>query len=251
MGFLDRFRKNNEKSNSEEIKLHVAGATVRHKSPYESLISYSNEVDISQSFREKWVTPFYLELNNRSEEWIEKMIRLKPRITEDIILKNLGDFNWRTRSTGAYFASIKNETKFTEVIGTHLLKSEVCYAGHQYAITLASFNTTEALNFLNKYLDYYLKRTELDFDQTEVMSALKYLDELNGTSFTEQHIDQWNKFCQSKIEGIKKSLERFKNLNVDGMDKAFESQLKFWQSDIDTKAVADAVSVINTIRATV
>ena len=67
-----------KKENLSEIELHYAGATVRHTSPFDGMTSYVNEVEISQEFREKWVIPFYFELKNYSDEWINKMILLKP-----------------------------------------------------------------------------------------------------------------------------------------------------------------------------
>jgi hypothetical protein len=237
-----------KKENLTDIQLHSAGATVRHKSPFENLNSYINENNISQTFREEWVIPFYFELNNHSEEWIQKITQLKPKINKDIILQNLGDFDWRTRSTGAYFASIKEEVQFTDIIGIHLLKSEVCFAGSQYAITLASFNTIEATEYLKKYLDYYLKRTELDFDQTQVMSAVKYLDEINGTDFAKQHSNDWYQFCQYRIQKIEKSINDFKKQNAEGMAQAFEGHLKFWQEDVSSQPIAEAIRVINKIK---
>jgi hypothetical protein len=248
MGLLDFFKKRKNQDLSDEIKLHIAGATVRHSNPFEELNSYINRVEISQSFREKWVIPFYFELNNQSNEWIEKMIQLKPNISDDVILQNLGDFDWRTRSTGAYFASIMNKTEYTDIIGTHLLKSEVCYAGSQYAITLASFNTNKATEYLNKYLDYYLKRTELDFDQTQAMSAIKYLDQLNGTNYSELHTNQWNEFRQSKINNIKKSIQEFNIQNAEGMAEAYEGSLKFWQDEITPKPIIEAIHTIERIK---
>ena len=44
----------------EAIRLHVAGATVRHQSPFSELKSFRNEVEITQDFRNEWVAPFYL-----------------------------------------------------------------------------------------------------------------------------------------------------------------------------------------------
>ena len=129
------------------IEMHSAGATIRHKG-FNELPVYKYEVEIDQVFIEKWVKPFYFNLNRNTEEWIFKMIDLKPEITDEVILINLGDFNWRTRSTGAYFAALKGEKKFTEIIGNHLLKSEVCFAGSQYAVTLASFNTKQSITCL-------------------------------------------------------------------------------------------------------
>lgn len=138
--------------------------------------------------------PFYFELNNQSDEWIEKMIELKPQVTENIILLNLGDFNWRTRSTGSYFAGIKKAVHLEKMIGTHLLKSEVCYAGREYTKTLASFNTEYAVHCFNLYLEYYLTKPELYYDQDAVITALKYLDDINKTNHTEKHLRNWENF---------------------------------------------------------
>lgn len=93
------------KKKSSDIELHSAGATIRHQSVFEDLNSYRNEEDLSQEFLDKWVVPFYFNLKNQDEGWIKKMISLRHQTTDEVILKNLGDFNWRTRSTGAYFAS--------------------------------------------------------------------------------------------------------------------------------------------------
>jgi len=237
-----------KKENLSEIELHYAGATVRHTSPFDGMTSYVNEVEISQEFREKWVIPFYFELKNYSDEWINKMILLKPKLNERIILQNLGDFDWRTRSTGAYFASILDSRQHSDIIGIHLLKSEVCFAGSQYAITLASFNTIEATEYLNKYLHYYLKHPELDFDQSQVMSAIKYLDELNDTNNIQQHSDNWRKFCDEKIKRIEKSINDFKNENAGGMAEAFEGHLKFWKKEISSEPIKKAIEVVKQIK---
>lgn len=199
-----------KKENLTNIQLHTAGATVQHTSPFEGLISYVDETEISQQFREEWVIPFYFELNNQSDKWVEKMVELKPQITENVILQNLGDFDWRTRSTGSYFAGIKKAVQFQEIIGIHLLKSEVCYAGSQYAITLASFNTERSVYYLNLYLKYYLTKPELYFDQGSVMTALKYLDEINNTNHTEKHQKNWGNLINWRNEKQIDNLNNFK-----------------------------------------
>lgn len=246
MGISDWFKKKG--SQEEAIKLHSAGAIVRHKSPFEKLDSYKNTVEITQAFREEWVIPFYFERNNRTDDWVKHMISLKPRISDKVILQNLGDFNWRTRSTGAYFASLMNKTEFTEIIGTHLLKSEVCYAGHQYAITLASFNTPEGTDYLNTYLSYYLKQKELDFDQSSVMSAIKYLDELNSTNHIDKHLEAWEQFCQQRIRLYDGIIEKYSKEDSTGMVKAMQGHSNHWKQEVTSKPIAEAIEVIDKIR---
>lgn len=120
-----------------DIEPHSAGATVRHTGRFDELKTYKNKEDISQEFRNVWVLPYYMNLGANDSDWIKQIVSVKEQITDEIVLKNLGNFNWRSRSTGSFFASIKESVHFTDIIGTHLLKSEVCYAGKEYAKTLA------------------------------------------------------------------------------------------------------------------
>lgn len=184
----------------EAIRLHSAGATIRHKSPFEELESYKNQIAIDQSFREEWVIPFYFGLSRNDEEWINKIAKLYPKISDEIILKNLGDSNWRTRSTGAFFAAVKDKREYIEIIGTHLIKSEVCYAGRTYAKVLAYFNDEKGNEYLEKYLEYYLKQKHLYFDQGDVFQAVKYLDELNGTNKLDKYMDDWKEYTKGKFQ---------------------------------------------------
>ncbi|OAV45130.1 hypothetical protein A3850_011795 [Lewinella sp. 4G2] len=185
---------------NETIKLHSAGATVRHNSPFEELESYKNEIEIDQSFREEWVIPFYFELHRNDEEWVNRIVELRPKISDEVIHKNLGDFNWRTRSTGAFFAAVKDKKEYIEIIGTHLLKSEVCYAGRTYAKVLAYFNDEKGNEYLERYLEYYLKRKDLYFDQGNIFQAVKYLDKINGTNKLDRFVDDWKEFSKGKFQ---------------------------------------------------
>ena len=182
----------------EALKLHVAGATVRHISPFDNLKPFKNDVALTQDFINKWVNPFYLKIGDTSNEWINELTSIKSQITTDIIQNNLGDFNWRTRQTGAFFSAITNQTQFIEIIGTHLLKSEVCYAGNVYCKVLASFNTTKCVEYLNTYLDYYLTMPDLWFDQKAAMIAILYLDKINSTNYFDRHINNWTEFIKNR-----------------------------------------------------
>jgi hypothetical protein len=181
---------------------HSAGAIITHRGKFEKLRAYSNKIEISQKFRTEWVIPYYMQLERHDEDWINQMIDLKSKITDEIVLQNLGDFNWRTRSVGSFFTSIKNKVEFVDIIGVHLLKSEVCFAGNQYAISLSYFNTEKSIYYLNEYLDYYLLHPELYFNQSACMSAIKYLDRVNGTNDISRHLENWKSMLneQKKLE---------------------------------------------------
>jgi hypothetical protein len=187
-----------DEKTKEAIRLHVSGATVRHMPPFEELMSFKNGFELSQEFIDEWVVPFYMNIGYTTDEWINQVISVKNTITTDIIEKNLGDFNWRTRQTGAFFAAITNKPQYIDIIGTHLLKSEVCYAGGVYCQVFASFNTVDCVEYLNAYLDYYLSKPDLWFDQREAMEAIHYLDKRNATNHFERHIDNWHAFIKNK-----------------------------------------------------
>jgi hypothetical protein len=246
---IEHLEVNMKKENLSNIQLHSAGATVQHKSPYEDFISYVNETEISQTYREEWVIPFYFELNNQSDEWVEKMIQLKPQINEQIILQNLGDFDWRTRSTGSYFAGITKAVHLEKIIGTHLLKSEVCYAGSNYTTTLALFNTEHSVYCFNLYLKYYLTKPELYFDQGSVMTALKYLDELNNTNHTEKHLKNWEDLISWRIQKQIKDLNNLKQMFPDkseDLEKHIQ-ELKPMNTSINTVYFHKSIESLNRI----
>ena len=161
--------------------MHVAGATVRHCSPFEALDAHRNETEIDSAFIEKWVIPVYMKGLCQGDETLAAYRELVPQLTDSIVLKMLGEFNWRPRIAGAYFAAISRSVDVEVVIGTHLLKSEVCFAGRGYCIALASFETKSAQLYLRRYLDYYLERSDLYFDQPSAFGALAYLDKIHAS----------------------------------------------------------------------
>lgn len=205
----------------EAIKLHVAGATVRHTPPFDDLKPFKNDFELTQDFIDKWVIPFYMNIGQTDIEWINKLTSVKKELTDDIIQKNLGDFNWRTRQTGAFFSAITNQTQFIDIIGTHLLKSEVCYAGGIYCKVFASFNLPKCVDYLNLYLDYYLTKPDLWFDQRDAMEAILYLDKLNSTNHFDRHIKNWPEFIKNK---------------------------PYWDKEIKTDNLEKQLAVIQTVR---
>jgi hypothetical protein len=142
-----------------EIALHVSGATVRNQSPFDELESHRNEKELTEEFIDKWVMEFYMNsISNPDQETIAKFAAAAKEITPEIVKQLLGDFDWRPRIVGAYFAAIKGYNELRDIIGIHLLKSEVCYAGYGYALALAVFADEKSKTYLSLYLDYYLKR---------------------------------------------------------------------------------------------
>ncbi len=184
---------------NEMARLHSAGATVRHHSPFADLPTYENKTKLSAEFIRKWAVPFYMEIGKYGDNnWIEQIKQIKEEITVDICLSLLGDFNWRTRLVGAYFAAVKGYRQLIDIIGVNLLKSEVCCVGHIYTLTLTFFKTDKSVEFLNKYLDYYLTTPSLYFDQKTVMEAFLYLDKTDNTETFKRHLKNWRLLEQSR-----------------------------------------------------
>ena len=96
-------------------------------------------------------------------------------ITADEIATLLGG-GWRERRTAAWLVAVSRRTEFRERLGELLLASEVCCAGLAYCVALASFGTPRDAELLAAYLDRYLRRPDLAYDQTAAMGALVFID---------------------------------------------------------------------------
>lgn len=190
----------------EELNLHSAGAIIRHASVFNQLESHQNNFQLSKEFTDKWVLQLYMKIRNTHDlSWVDYLLELKNELTEDVTLALLGDFNWRTRTVGAYLSVLKNYESQISIIGVHLLKSEVCYAGDLYALVLAYYNTPETIEYLHQYLEYYLQKPELDFDQQAVLEAVAYLDIINKTNNLSKYLKLWNKMLieQGEISKVR------------------------------------------------
>lgn len=200
-----------------EIALHISGATVRPRNPFEGLEAYRNTEELSEDFINKWVMDFYMtSLNARDSKVLEAFAKASKEITPQIVKQLLGDFDWRPRIVGAYFAAIKEYSEMKDIIGVHLLKSEVCYAGAGYALALAVFGDEQSKGYLEVYLDFYLKQKDLWFDQADVLAALYII----SSGEAETYLASWQDYIADKpyhsldgsIENIQHSLEITKQL---------------------------------------
>ncbi|WP_326790147.1 DUF6000 family protein [Streptomyces sp. NBC_00151] len=149
--------------------------------------------------------PRYLELNSgrvlrpgwpHAERHARSVIDDATTIT-DAELNALLGYEWRSRLTAAWLIGVARRTSFRERIGDLLLASEVCYSGGAYCFALARFGTQADAEILTAYLDHYLPRTDLRYDQPAALGALLRLDAHLGTHhaarFTEPDAlwDQW------------------------------------------------------------
>ncbi|ELP66657.1 DUF6000 family protein [Streptomyces turgidiscabies] len=102
--------------------------------------------------------------------------RIRPRE-----LGMLLDRGWRERGTAAWLVAVAGRTEFRGRLGELLLASEGPWAGQAYCVALATFGTSADTELLVAYLDRYLPRSDLDYDQTDALGALLLLDARTGT----------------------------------------------------------------------
>jgi hypothetical protein len=175
------------------LELHVAGATIRHHSPF-SEINVPVIYELSDDIVIKWVRPLYFGLDREGVgAFLEQHLN---EVDAKLISALLTQFNWRCRITGAYLIALRELSQFDDWIGKLLLRSDVCYAGKGYCLALATLNTSVGVEYLKKYLAYYLQYPELKFDQAPAMAALMHLDRRNSTSHHVEHLSAWHKCFQ-------------------------------------------------------
>ncbi|MEV6969191.1 DUF6000 family protein [Hamadaea sp. NPDC051192] len=92
---------------------------------------------------------------------------------------------WRSRIVAAWLVAMGRRVAFRRQIGELLLASDMTYAGQGYCVALAALGTEEDAAILIAYLDRYLPRIELRYDQHWAMAALVHLDAVRGTRFAD------------------------------------------------------------------
>jgi hypothetical protein len=115
----------------------------------------------------------------------------------DAELESLLGYEWRSRFTAAWLIGVGRRATFRERIGDLLLASEFCFSGSAYCFALARFDTHADAEILTAYLDRYLPRTDLRYDQPAALGALLRLDARLGTHHADRFAepdglwDQW------------------------------------------------------------
>ncbi|WP_106959889.1 DUF6000 family protein [Streptomyces purpureus] len=122
---------------------------------------------------------------------------------------------WRERRTAAWLIAVSGRTEFRERLGDLLLASEVCCAGLAYCVALATFGTPHDADLLADYLDRYLRRPDLAYNQLVAMGALLYLDLNLGADHASRFLvpdGLWHQWLQGAPGGAPRDPATFLSL---------------------------------------
>jgi hypothetical protein len=201
-----------------QAEIHSAGATVRHHSPFAALPVPSTPPKGTPL--PDWSIPLFRTGLFDPDETLMLVGERISLVDADLVLALLSVFDWRPRVVGAHLAAFRGFTSLEHDVGNLLLRSDVCYAGSAYALALAHFNTTRAIQFLTDYLDYYLTRKDLWFEQRDVLAAVTCLDQRNGTTIARNYEARWRDYARDKphlqlssgIDHVRRQLDALERL---------------------------------------
>ncbi|MFI1177343.1 DUF6000 family protein [Streptomyces melanogenes] len=134
-------------------------------------------------------------------------------ITPEELAVLLDEGGWRERKTAAWLIAVAGRSEFRERLGELLLASEGPYAGQAYCVALTTFATPGDASLLVTYLDRYLPRADLTYDQPRALGALLHLDNRLGTGYAARFLtpgglwQQWTKLppetANQEAEGLR------------------------------------------------
>jgi hypothetical protein len=164
------------------------------------------------SFRKKWVSPFYLNVlhgnyatdlltGGERERFNANVDNALSQITAEIALKLIRG-GWREAITGSWLAGLKQIPECQSQISKLLLASRTCYAGQSHAFAMACYADEFSAKCLVDYLDTYLRKLECYYDQNWAMPALMWIDSELGTTYSERFLSVdglWHHFTKDKI----------------------------------------------------
>jgi hypothetical protein len=134
--------------------------------------------------------------------FLRELAEAAGRITDAELEVLLHDGGWRERKTAAWFIAVTSRSQFRDKLGSLLLASEGPKAGRAYCMALTCLGTEADATHLIPYLDRYLLRADLSYDQPEALGALLCLDAAlgNTTRFVEPG-GLWWRFCAALPAG--------------------------------------------------
>ncbi len=175
---------------------HTAGRTVAHRSPFEHLI-VPNRREHPVHLAARWVRPFYMTAPEHPS-FGERYRAQRVEATSALAGELLSYFDWRPKAVGAYLVAIERHESQRELVGRLLLRSDVCCCGDAFCLALARLGGEESARVLRDYLDHYLSRPDLAFDQAAALAALTSLDAREGSLHARDYEARWSHYAASR-----------------------------------------------------
>ncbi|SDZ30137.1 hypothetical protein SAMN05421504_11266 [Amycolatopsis xylanica] len=101
----------------------------------------------------------------------------------DAELASLLAGGWRERITAGWLIGVDRRGQFRDRLAELLLESAVCFAGQSYCFAFACLGTSADAEVLAAYLETYLPRTDLQYDQDWAFGALQHIDAGLGSGY--------------------------------------------------------------------
>ena len=124
--------------------------------------------------------------------------------------------------TGAWFCGVKGWRRYQDWIGNSFLASEACYMGQGFCFALACFSDEKSVDYLCRYLDTYLPQLTNFYEQTWAMPALIWVDQKNGTQFSQKYLEPGGLWEQYAGDHDSRSIEDRKRAFNDTISTAFK-----------------------------
>ena len=181
------------RTKANQIAEHTAGRTVAHRSPFEDL-DVPNLHEHPTHLMDRWIRPFYLTAPEDAA-FGERYRAMRAEATSALAGELLSYFDWRPKAVGAYVVGIERYEGQRELVGRLLLRSDVCCGGRALCLALARLGGAESARVLSSYLDHYLTRPDLVFDQADALAALTSLDAREQTSHARGYEERWSRYA--------------------------------------------------------
>jgi hypothetical protein len=108
----------------------------------------------------------------------------------------LSERTWRARLAGGYLVALARLGALEPHVSGLLLRSETPYAGRAFCLALARLGGASSVKTLKRYLDIYLVREDLIYDQCGALGALSVLDPSEAL----QYYPAWERYAATKPE---------------------------------------------------
>jgi hypothetical protein len=138
---------------------------------------------IVRHVKRRFVAPFYMDVLHgnlvalassacRQDEIVREMRAVAPEVSLDTAVY-LWSQGWREALMASWWAAVWQWPETVDQVEPLLIPSRSCFEGQAHCLALTRVRSSRARAVLTRYLDEYLPRPDLDYDQPWAMAALK------------------------------------------------------------------------------